>query len=38
MKSKVRIYLLSMKYWLQGNDWREAKHYAEFIVKGFNRH
>jgi len=29
------IYYLAIKYWLQGDNWQDAKEYAEAIVKGF---
>jgi len=32
---KFRIYILSIKYWASGDDWKFAKEYATAIVKGF---
>jgi len=29
------IYRLTIKYWLQGDDWEAAKAYATRIVGGF---
>lgn len=33
----VRIYWLTIKYWLQGDRWNFAKQYAQVIVCGFRR-
>lgn len=33
-----RIYFLTIKYWLQGDDWDFAKEYAEALVKGYKRY
>ena len=35
MKQLIDFYLLSIKYWLRGDSWEDAKHYAEIIVNGF---
>lgn len=35
MKDKISIYLLAIKYWSQGDSWKEAKEFAETIVLGF---
>ena len=35
MKNKIAILFLSIKYWLQGDDWVIAVKYAKFIVEGF---
>lgn len=33
---KVRVYILALKYWFQGDDWKFAKEYAEsLVVKGW---
>lgn len=37
MRQRADIFLLSVKYWLQGDDWKFAKEYASAIVKGFKR-
>jgi len=29
----IRVFFLTIKYWLQGDDWKFAKEYAESIVK-----
>jgi len=31
----IHYYFLSVKYWLQGDDWVEAKSFAWRIVGGF---
>jgi hypothetical protein len=33
----IRIYILAIKYFLQGDKWQFAKEYAESIVKGFKK-
>lgn len=35
LKEKIDIYKLSVKYWLQGQDWKEAKEYAQALVMGW---
>lgn len=35
--NEIRIYILTIKYWLQGDDWNFAKEYAESIVRGFKK-
>lgn len=37
MKDKITILLLSIKYYLQGDTWKDAVKYAKFIVEGFER-
>ena len=37
MQLKIRIYLLAVKYWFQGDPWGFAVEYATSIVKGFKR-
>jgi len=32
---EIRIFILTIKYWLKGDDWEFAKEYAEAIVRGF---
>ena len=29
---KIRFYTLAVKYWLQGDEWEEAKAYAAVIT------
>lgn len=31
----MRVYLLAVKYWLQGDTWEDALAFAKFIVNGF---
>jgi len=31
----IRIFILTVKYWLRGDSWQFAKEYAEFIVLGW---
>jgi len=38
MSEALRIYLLAIKYWLQGDAWDFSVEYASAIVKGFKRH
>ena len=33
----IRVYLLAIKYWLQGDHWDFAKEYAAAIVMGFKK-
>ena len=35
MMAKIRIYMLAIKYWFQGDKWSFAKEYATAIVMGF---
>ena len=35
MLEKIRIYVLAVKYWFNGDDWDEAVEFAKFIVEGF---
>lgn len=35
LKKKFDIYFLGVKYWFQGQDWKEAKEYAEALVMGW---
>ena len=35
MLDKIRIYILAAKYWMQGDDWKEAVEYAESLVLGW---
>ena len=35
--SKLRIYILTIKYFFQGDDWQFAKEYATSLVKGFKK-
>jgi len=37
MTDTIRILYLTIKYWLQGDDWKFALEYATSIVKGFKR-
>ena len=34
---KLQIYILAIKYWIQGDTWEFAVEYAEALVKGFKR-
>lgn len=34
----MRIFTLAVKYWLQGDNWTDAKEYATALVKGFRRY
>ena len=34
MKTKIRIFLLAVRYFRQGDDWQFAKEYAAFIING----
>ena len=34
----IYIYLYTIKYWLQGDDWGFAKEYATGIVRGFDKY
>jgi len=31
------IYVYAIKYWYQGDEWRDAVEYATAIVKGFKK-
>lgn len=33
--NRIDIYLLAIKYWLQGDDWKFAYEYAEALINGF---
>ena len=33
----VRVYILAIKYFMQGDKWKFAVEYAESIVKGFKK-
>ena len=33
----IRIYILTIKYFIQGDDWKFAKEYATSLVKGFKK-
>jgi hypothetical protein len=37
MRLKLRVYMLAVKYWIQGDSWRFAKDYAAALVYGFRR-
>lgn len=37
MKEKIQIYILAIKYWVQGDKWEFAVEYATGLVKGFKR-
>ena len=32
MLDKIRVFMLTLKYWMQGDDWPEAKEFAKVIV------
>ena len=33
----IRIYLLAIKYWLQGDEWIFAVEYAKALVRGWKK-
>ena len=33
----IRIYMLAIKYYMQGDSWEGAVDYAKAIVRGFKR-
>jgi len=35
--NRIRILILAIKYWYQGDDWEDANFLAENIVLGFIR-
>jgi len=35
VRKKIKIYILAIKYWFQGDPWTEAIKYAEALVHGF---
>jgi len=37
MQKKIRILLLTIKYYLQGDTWQFANEYAKALVQGFKR-
>ena len=37
MRKAIQIYILTIKYWLRGDTWQDAKAYAGKIVNGFKR-
>jgi len=37
MRKGVSVYLMAIKYWLQGDEWEFALEYARLIVGGFKR-
>ena len=37
IRKKIRIYLLAIKYWSQGDTWVEAVEYAGALVYGFKK-
>lgn len=37
IEDTLAIYMLTVKYWLQGDEWKFAKSYARAIVRGFRR-
>ena len=38
MFEKIRIYILAVKYYLQGDEWNFAVEYATSLVKGWKKH
>jgi len=34
---KIDIFFLSIKYWFQGDTWKEAKEFAIALVEGFKK-
>lgn len=37
MLDDIRILFLTIKYWMQGDEWDFAKEYAESLVRGFKK-
>ena len=37
MDKIIRIYMLAIKYYFKGDDWKFAKEFATTIVKGFKK-
>ena len=35
--NKIRALTLTVKYYLQGDDWQKAREYANSLVYGFRR-
>jgi len=35
MRKKIRIYILALKYWFQGDTWVDAVKYAKALIHGF---
>jgi len=35
MLKKIDIYRLAVKYWIQGQDWKESVEYAQALVIGW---
>ena len=35
INKKIDTYCLAIKYWLQGQEWKEAFEYAEALVMGW---
>ena len=33
----IRIYMLAIKYWIQGDNWKFAVEYATGLVKGWKK-
>lgn len=33
MMDTIRVYILAIKYWLQGDEWRFALEYSKALVK-----
>ena len=37
MLDKIRIYILAVKYFAQGDSWKKAVEYAESLVLGWKK-
>ena len=35
IRNRVWVFLKTIKYWLQGQDWKEANEYAKSLVVGW---
>lgn len=35
VKKRISIFFLSIKYWIQGDDWKKAVEYAEALINGW---
>ena len=38
MLNQIRVFMLAVKYWLQGDSWESAVKFGRFIVEGFKTH
>lgn len=37
MRDKITIYRLALRYWFQGDDWKDAVLFARAIVENFRK-